>query len=443
MKFCPFCGVSTVAGDKFCQSCGALLADEGKPLNGPAGQSQDPTIPDVLKPGCIHCGVLLEADDKFCPECGNRVDLIMPPPLNDTADNLSIQEVSSISLCKLCGAELIEGDRFCAECGAETLVNNIATPEPIMQPPVEPQPIFEPSPGRQTPLMTETLKTALKPSEPISQTKIEPQSNIRKKNKLLIILFISLVVLAALVNIWFFVFDKEVSETKVDSITDIAPGQAVVVPETPSIDSAGVRKAQEEINKGGQDDFNPELTKTEKAKPLTSNKEEKASPNTSKKGRSTKPKKDINKPTTLTNKGEPKSTKPGFEADNKSIKKPGVIYSNWNDKPVKNNPWSKTRFELKNNMVISRIKTLHYNKGAGDASVGSISIVGNKRVTYGPWPCTTQNAEDGTPSAIWVCTPNVTVPAGKYKIINTGMKTWSWNADSGKKGFIIIEGYQN
>lgn len=73
-------------------------------------------------------------------------------------------------------------------------------------------------------------------------------------------------------------------------------------------------------------------------------------------------------------------------------------------------------------------------------SGGTISIVDDKRNVYGPWTCETKADKAGTPNAILICHPNMVLPAGKYKLVNSEEKTWSFNSESGKRGLAVIEG---
>lgn len=442
MKFCPFCGIATIPGDRFCQGCGALLADESVQQSSLVEAAMKPA--HIIKERCIHCGNYLEPDDKFCLECGNKVEAV-EEVVTATPHVVAspIQEVAAKPVCKQCGSELIEGDRYCAECGADTLSIPIAAavPEPVVEPVVQ-QPIIKPPTPPTPPIEAkqvkpapvpapESTKAAKKPTEPIAK-KVEAQEPApAKKSKVWIVALACIVVLGGLAGVWFFVLDKGEPETAIDSTTLIAQTQPIAVEAEPTVDSAAILKAQEEANQAKQAASTPEPSKQEQAKPKSTKKDDPS-----------KSKKDARKTTANAKKEEPKQQKTDFQVVKKTNKTPIIIYSNWNEKPVKNNPWTKTRFDLNSDVVITRIKTLHYNKGEGVPVAGTISLVDENRVTYGPWQCTAQTADDGTPSAKWVCEPNAIVPAGKYKVVNSGEDTWSWNADSDRKGFIIIEGYQ-
>ena len=44
------------------------------------------------------------------------------------------------------------------------------------------------------------------------------------------------------------------------------------------------------------------------------------------------------------------------------------------------------------------------------------------------------------PDANWYATPNVTVPAGTYTIVDSDPATWSWALDTDRRGIAIVEG---
>jgi hypothetical protein len=324
---------------------------------------------------------------------------------------------------------LVPGDRFCAECGADTLnpqpITAAAAPiaAPVLSPPKPEIPRVEkPEPK----VSQKPPKPVVKPAEPISTPVAEQPAAKPKKSKWWIAVIAVVVVLGGLAATWFLVIKKDKAESTVDTMAVVAQTPQAPVVVTPTVDSASLKQAQADKDQPKQSVAQPEPAK----------------PKSTKKENAAKPKKDARKATTETKKEDPKANKTDFQVVKKTNKTPIIIYSNWNDKPVKNNPWTKTRFELNGTVVITRIKTLHFNKGQGVPVAGTISLVDENRVTYGPWQCTAQTADDGTPSAKWVCEPNAIVPAGKYKVVNSGEDTWSWNSESDRKGFMIVEGYQ-
>ena len=77
---CPKCGASNPAGNKFCSSCGAKIAED--------------------KVKCPKCGADVSGSSKFCPECG--------------------AQIGGTKKCGSCGAEVPSSSKFCPECGKET-----------------------------------------------------------------------------------------------------------------------------------------------------------------------------------------------------------------------------------------------------------------------------------------------------------------------------------
>ena len=79
--YCPKCHAANPAGSKFCNDCGALMAQ-------PAGDTVS----------CPQCGKANPAGSRFCNECGAQ----MGQPK-----------------CRNCGAVMQPGVKFCNECGAK------------------------------------------------------------------------------------------------------------------------------------------------------------------------------------------------------------------------------------------------------------------------------------------------------------------------------------
>src|SRR5262249_28204186 len=61
---CAACGAENAQGDKFCGSCGAILAPVAPPS----------------KPTCTRCGATVVPSDSFCGECGEPVRSQATPP---------------------------------------------------------------------------------------------------------------------------------------------------------------------------------------------------------------------------------------------------------------------------------------------------------------------------------------------------------------------------
>ena len=82
-------------------------------------------------------------------------------------------------------------------------------------------------------------------------------------------------------------------------------------------------------------------------------------------------------------------------------------------------------FMLHDTCVITEIVDYHYT--AHGKTPGTIALRGADGTTYGPWPCTGTPGQGGVVNAYWHAKPNVTVPAGKYTIIDSDPASFSQN----------------
>ena len=78
--------------------------------------------------------------------------------------------------------------------------------------------------------------------------------------------------------------------------------------------------------------------------------------------------------------------------------------------------------------------TYHYNNGNG-STPGTIALKHSDGTTYGPW-----SASGTTQNQYWTVTPNVTIKAGTYTVVDSNTTTWSYNSSSKNAGFVQIEG---
>lgn len=116
-----------------------------------------------------------------------------------------------------------------------------------------------------------------------------------------------------------------------------------------------------------------------------------------------------------------------------------VSFNNWNIARVFSNPTKPTRFKLTQASHITLIENYHYNNKRSPGYMGFISEDGKE---YGP--CTAVGSPTVPPAALlwyWQCNPNVTLPPGTYKVIDSDPGTWSHNSESAGSGFSKIEGY--
>ena len=89
---------------------------------------------------------------------------------------------------------------------------------------------------------------------------------------------------------------------------------------------------------------------------------------------------------------------------------------------------------------ITKIMTYHWNNGRG-AVPGTITLrdarTGEK---YGPFSPRATSGQGGAPNVYWTADVDFTVPAGDYRVIDSDVRTWSWNPASGGNGIVTISG---
>lgn len=117
------------------------------------------------------------------------------------------------------------------------------------------------------------------------------------------------------------------------------------------------------------------------------------------------------------------------------------VFNNGNISAVYNQPTSPTTFKLATSYVITKVMTYHWNDANGTTVTGTHSFKDANGKIYGPWKTTGSAGQGGVPNAYWNSTPNITLPAGIYTIIDSDESTWSQNSGSGGKGQSIINGY--
>ncbi|MDR1084171.1 MAG: SPFH domain-containing protein [Deltaproteobacteria bacterium] len=100
---CPKCRAQVPQGQKFCQECGAAMANP---------------VQKVIK--CDKCGAVISPKAKFCPECGDPYN-----PCPECGADLPEGAAKCPSCgavlpppCPKCGEHLAPGAKFCPSCGA-------------------------------------------------------------------------------------------------------------------------------------------------------------------------------------------------------------------------------------------------------------------------------------------------------------------------------------
>jgi hypothetical protein len=110
-----------------------------------------------------------------------------------------------------------------------------------------------------------------------------------------------------------------------------------------------------------------------------------------------------------------------------------AAFNNENTAAVSNNPTGgNPQFTLTSYSKLDYLRTYHWNNGRG-ATLGTIWLKGGpNNLSYGPWKATAS-------ATFWVVQPtNTYLPPGTYTIYDSDPATWSYNAQSGGKGFAMV-----
>lgn len=92
---------------------------------------------------------------------------------------------------------------------------------------------------------------------------------------------------------------------------------------------------------------------------------------------------------------------------------------------------------------VTQIVTYHWNNGRGKLP-GTLGLKSNTTgQTYGPFPAIGSSGQGGAPNVNWTANVNLCLPAGSYLILDSDWPTWSMNARSAYRGFVILRGEPN
>lgn len=117
-----------------------------------------------------------------------------------------------------------------------------------------------------------------------------------------------------------------------------------------------------------------------------------------------------------------------------------TLFNNTNPQGVLNHPPGVATFSLGSAAHIDQIITYHWNNGRGDPP-GTLSLVNaSTGQTVGTWPASGSSGQGGAPNVNWTASPNVNVPAGNYRVVDSKPGTWSYNGASRNAGFVIVNG---
>jgi len=443
MKFCPLCGTTFEPDARFCLECGfdksSAEAPESVDVSTPKANDAPPVSTSENKSVCPQCSTPLAGGDRFCLECGFDTSTIKPAEVkadqpiqpavvDEIEEQAEIPESTPVSsaeaklFCSNCGAPMVPDDVFCQECGSRTdaAVQQTPVAAPVIR---QPEPVVPEKPVAET-------KAAVPPPPPVVKQKPAVQSAAKanpavaekpKSKKGLMIILFGILAIAVIGAGGWFAYDKFLKN-----------------PAVPAVDSTTMAMQAEPLA------AEPEMTDTSNAVIQPISETQLAETQT----QQTTPKKSaVKKKAAEPKKTEPQNQEPVKKDEPVKVKiKPvasktgSIILSIYNDKEVKSGPLFASKLKLDKPFIITKITTYHYNWGKG-ATPGTISLE-KRRDTKGPWQARGVAGDDGTPNGKWVCEPNERLEDGNYKVIVSDEKSWSYNGQSGQKGFVIIEGYE-
>jgi len=116
-----------------------------------------------------------------------------------------------------------------------------------------------------------------------------------------------------------------------------------------------------------------------------------------------------------------------------------VVFDNGNIYTVYTQPTAAPIVRLQRRTRITAITTYHWNDGQG-AEPGYIGLVDADGRVYGPWAADGSLGQGGVPDAYWTVRPNLTLPPGRYIVIDSDLASWAHNEATGGAGMVHIEG---
>ena len=117
------------------------------------------------------------------------------------------------------------------------------------------------------------------------------------------------------------------------------------------------------------------------------------------------------------------------------------LFDNGNTARVYSRPRRPTWITVEVPTRIVKITNYHWNNGRG-ASPGTIGLERHDGITYGPWRAGGSAGQGGRRNVYWTVYPDVTIPPGTYRVIDSSPGTWSYNRGSGESGMTRVEGVE-
>jgi hypothetical protein len=94
-------------------------------------------------------------------------------------------------------------------------------------------------------------------------------------------------------------------------------------------------------------------------------------------------------------------------------------------------------FTLDKPARLSVFTTYHFVDGGGPAP-GTLALAGPDDKTYGPWQAEGLEGQGGVANAFWEARPDVLLPPGTYKVVDSDPSTWSTNDKATGVGFAKV-----
>ena len=114
------------------------------------------------------------------------------------------------------------------------------------------------------------------------------------------------------------------------------------------------------------------------------------------------------------------------------------LFNNFNNAGVVTGPALAPLFGVGAPAQITELVTYHWNNQRG-ATPGWISLRSSTGQEF-KFSARGQAGQGGVANVTWVATPNVTIPAGLYTVLDSDPNTRSYNAQSGNRSFAIVRG---
>lgn len=120
-----------------------------------------------------------------------------------------------------------------------------------------------------------------------------------------------------------------------------------------------------------------------------------------------------------------------------------VLYTNFNAGGVGNGPPGGPSFTLKSPVCLTSVTTYHWNNGRG-ATPGVITLrlrLGGGLTQSFSFQTQGTSGQGGAPNVNWVAGASMLIlPAGVYDVLDSDLASWSYNAQSGNRGFVAVSG---